>query len=157
MCSQILWMVRSGTWVVSNLHYLHSFRSLGCLRRLPGKRPSESAPVAKEPANLKRSLELLMKEAQVPGDLSSFPLEEVGVSKGKIDSRNGFVRGLMLNFLGAPSEMITGEAHCVSILGPQPAHCNTSPTISQRSRSTGARPRDSGQEPIARDDAAGRN
>lgn len=34
-------------------------------------------PPAKEVSDLKKSLELLMKEAQVPGDLSGFPLEEV--------------------------------------------------------------------------------
>lgn len=33
-------------------------------------------PPAKEVSDLKKSLELLMKEAQVPGDLSGFPLEE---------------------------------------------------------------------------------
>ena len=43
---------------------------LQCYRRLG------LPPPAKEVSDLKKNLELLMKEAQVPGDLSGFPLEE---------------------------------------------------------------------------------
>ena len=51
--------------------------------------------------------------------------------------------------------IFAGEADCLSDSCPNPAHCDSSPTIAKSSGSAGARLGDLGKEPSARTDAVG--